>query len=35
MIFLRIRLITIENAHELPSFYDELSIGVREISALA
>ena len=33
--FLRIRLITIENAHELPSFCDELLIGVREISALA
>ena len=33
--FLRIQLITIENAHELPSFCDELSIGVREISALA
>ena len=27
--FLRIRLITIENAHDLPSFCDELSIGVR------
>jgi len=33
--FFRIRPITIENAHELPSFCDELSIGVREISALA
>ena len=33
--FLRSRLITIENAHDLPSFCDELSIGVREISALA
>ena len=33
--FLRIRLITIENAHELPSFCEELSISVREISALA
>ena len=32
--FLRIRLITIENAHELPSFCDELLIGVREIGAL-
>ena len=33
--FLRIRLIIIENAHELPSFCDELSISVTEISALA
>ena len=33
--FLRIRLIIIENAHELPSFCDELSISVMEISALA
>ena len=32
--FLRIRLITMENAHGLPSFSDELSIGVRKISAL-
>ena len=29
------RLITIENAHDLPSFCDELSVGFREISALA
>ena len=27
--------ITIENTHDLPCFCDELSIGVREISALA
>ena len=33
--FLRIRPITIENTHDLPSFCDDLSIGVREISALA
>ena len=33
--FLMIRLITIENVHDLPSFCDELSIGVREIRALA
>ena len=33
--FLRIRLITSEDAHDLPSFCDELSIGVREIRALA
>ena len=30
-----IRLITIENVHDLPSFCDELSIGVTEISVLA
>ena len=33
--FLMIQLITIENVHDLPSFCDELSIGVREIRALA
>ena len=33
--FLRMRLITIENAYDLPSFCDELSAGFREISALA
>ena len=33
--FLKMRLITIENAHDLPSFCDELSVGFREISALA
>ena len=33
--FLRIRFIPIENAHDLPSFCDEFSVGVREISALA
>ena len=33
--FLMIRLITIENVHDLPSFCDELSIGVWEIRALA
>ena len=33
--FLRTRLITIENAFDLPSFCDELSAGFREISALA
>ena len=33
--FLRIRPITIENTHDLPNFCNELSIDVREISALA
>ena len=28
------RLITIENAHDRPSFFDELSVSVRKISSL-
>ena len=33
--FLGIRLITVENAHDLPSFCGELSVGVTKISVLA